>query len=131
MDDETLYRVEPPDNKLHSFQVTLGHGAYVNVIDRDTGLTLHTVNRSIFQTSRAAAWRKHSATLLGEIHSLKFFVIKALMHLSVMKGITTHYSRKNDDLMAAEDKVREWLLRLRAKRIEQQAAALRGTLYTS
>lgn len=131
MSEEILYRVEPPDNKLHSYRVTLGHGAYVNVIDRDTGTTMHTVNRALFQKTRAEAWRKHSATLLGEIKSLKFFVVKALIHLSVMKGITTAYSRQREDLEAAEDKVREWLLRFRNKRVEQQAAQLRSTLYSS
>lgn len=131
MSEEILYRVEPPDNKLHSYRVTLGHGAYVNVIDRDTGTTMHTVNRALFQKTRAEAWRKHSSNLLGEIHGLRFFVIKALIHLSAMKGITTHYSRKNEDLEAAEDKVRDWLLRFRNKRVEQQAAQLRSTLYTS
>lgn len=131
MDDEILYRVEPPDNKLHSYRVTLGHGAYVNVIDRDTGTTMHTVNRAIFQKTRAEAWRKHSANLLGEIKGLKFFVVKALINLSVLKSITTSYSRQREDLEAAEDKVREWLLRFRNKRLEQQAAHLRSTLYTS
>lgn len=131
MNDEILYRVEPPDNKLHSYRVTIGYGMYVNVIDRDTGVTMHTVNRALFQKTRAEAWRKHSANLLGEIHGLRFFVIKALIHLSAMKGITTHYSRKNEDLEAAEDKVRDWLLRFRNKRVEQEAAQLRSTLYTS
>ncbi len=130
MTEEILYRVEP-DGKLHSFRILLGHGAYVNVIDRETSLTQHTVNRANFRVTSQLAWRRYADNLSLEMDYNRVFVVKALRHLSIIRGITSDYSRKDEDLENARAKAREWLLRLRDIRTSRDAALIRSTNYTS
>lgn len=123
---EYLYQVSD-SGMLRTFKVLLGHGTYVNVQCTESHEVLQMQNRfNVFRDTPEKAWSRHAATLKCALNKARGSAKAALRRFAMLNRIRTEYSRKEEDLKAAEDRI--WteltsMLRLQDAVADAQAKA--------
>lgn len=111
MAEEIIFKVGE-DDVLHSFQVLLGTGSYVNLLNRETGEVTNMVNRAFYRAFPSLAWKRHADELNTLIDNARVFAIGSQRKLSMLRRVVVHYSRKEDEIAAARDNAHHWLMEL-------------------
>lgn len=102
---EYLYQVSD-SGVLRTFKVLLGHGTYVNVQCTESQEVLQMQNRfNVFRDTPEKAWSRHAATLKCALNKTRGSAKAALRRFAMLNRIRTEYSRKEEDLKAAEDRI--------------------------
>ena len=128
---EYLYKVDE-SGVLRIFQVTLGYGTYVNVRCLDSGELLTMQNRfNCFRDTPEKAWACRATTLQRALIKARDTAKVGLRRLAMLNRIRTEYSRKQDDIKSAEDRVWTDLTGLiRMQNAANDALALAGITTT-
>lgn len=118
---EYLYQVTD-SGVLRTFEVLLGHGTYVNVQCTQSQEVLLVQNRfNVFRDTPEKAWARHAATLKCALNKARGTAKAALRRFAMLGRIRTDYSRKEEDLKTAEDRI--WTELTSILRIQDAVAA--------
>ena len=102
---EYLYQVTD-SGVLRTFKVLLGHGTYVNVQCTQSREVLQMQNRfNVFRDTPEKAWSRHATTLKCALNKARGNAKAALRRFAMLNRIRTEYSRKEEDLKAAEGRI--------------------------
>lgn len=108
---DLLYQVDDA-NELQEFVVLLGVGTYINVANTMSREVKRMENRTAYRDTPEKAWVRR-VTLLGlERDHAKEKAIRQAKHLAMLNRITAEYSRKEEDLKNAQDRLEALLDRI-------------------
>lgn len=108
---ELLYQVDE-DNVLQEFVVVLGVGQYINVANTETGELKNMEARNTYRDDPVKAWNRRLTLLELELDHARSLAMRDAKHHAMLLRITAEYSKKEEDLKSARDKLEEHLDRI-------------------